>query len=635
MLSELPSEIIYHIAVYLPTANALTHLAQTCRRLYQIVTAEDSRIFRAFVRSRFPSIRTPPFWKVAARILTSRSRALDRHAVIGRFILPPQNATRLDSHQATRRDNPTLGYRPALDSYEVWNGESWADRKEVLAWGAAAELIVRITQTGEHPQDDWLVFNDLDLVSSWDDICAVHLLGPDQYDKDPDKEHLIFGRVRGEIVHLAISARDRSYEYERRFMSYGLELTQTDLSDGTEPILAAHYDNDAIALYHTTTGKTDVEPFAWLHPDSQAAARTKYSKLLSPSLVAVGTGDVKNSLSISKVSEDSVVRYRDISVVLDAELGNSAKANVSAIAPLNSHALAGSPGDVFLAAWGDRAVRFVPFLHDEFHASILTYHITSRLHDLRSPNAYEATFRDTTDINPIYSLRALGHDRFLAGAGGDAVLKIFDLRMCNTYSYLDAQGPSTPSSLPSKRTPTTTNGAKPDIHANPPSNPRKDFSIFLSYNPPSTFPPRQNHARPRRRFPYRGPIYTMTSPSPSSSTVYTAIVDGVVRLDFASTDDLTGTSKEWYSYNLGLDLDTNAETSTKNRSPRTISSGEILDLSGYERPDPDDLCTVSKLRSQLPFRSISPRNLENECRTGWDRRWEPLTAEGAWRRWNT
>jgi hypothetical protein len=33
-------------------------------------------------------------------------------------------------------------------------------------------------------------------------------------------------------------------------------------------------------------------------------------------------------------------------------------------------------------------------------------------------------------------LHAFGHERFLAGAGGEAVVKIFDLRMCNTYSYL-------------------------------------------------------------------------------------------------------------------------------------------------------------------------------------------------------
>lgn len=618
MLSELPSEIIYQITVYLPTANALTHLAQTCRRLYQIITAENSRIFRAFVQSRFPSIRTPPFWKDAARALTSRSRALDRHAVVGRFILPPHNAIRLGAHQATRRDNPTLGYRPAIDSYEAWNGESWADRKEVLAWGAGAELVVRITQTGTRPQDNWFVLNDLDHITSWDDICGVHLLGPDYYGKEPDKEHLIFSRVRGDIAHLAISPDGGIYEYKQQFVSYGLELDQTDLSDGAEPILAAHYDNDDVALYHTTTGERNVEPFAWLQGGAHRIAG-KYSKLLSPSLAAVGTADYKNPLSISKISENGVLHYRDLCMDIVGEGWDCA--NVSAIAPLNSHPFTGSAGNVFLAAWGDSVVRSVL---DLMNLLPFTDKHTSRLHDLRSPRSYEATYRDTTDMSPIYCLHTFGHDRFLAGAGGEAVLKIFDLRMCNSYSYLGARLPSA-ASRTSK--PTSTNGpnpSKPSII----SRPRKDFSLFLSYNPPSTVPP-ESHTRPRRRNPYRGPIYTMSSPSPSSPTVYTGIVDGVVRLDFVSTDDLTGASKEWYSHNLALDIDTD-QAPTKRSS--WMLPGEVLDLSGYDHLEPYDLTTTSKLRTQQAFRSVGPQNIENEYTTGWDRRWEPLVADGAWRR---
>jgi WD40 repeat protein len=613
MLSDLPSEIIYHIATYLPTANALAHLAQTCHRLNRIITAEDSRIFRAFVQSRFPAVETPPFWKDAAQALTSRSRALDRKAIIGRFVVPSETAIKIGCHEVSRSDNPTLGYRPVIDSYEVWNGKGWADRKEVLAWGAANQLVMRIKQTGAHPQEKWVMFNDVEDVSSYDDISSLHLLSSKPgHSHETDVEHLIFGRIRGDIAHIAISPKDATHIYKKKFLTYGLKLDNTDLSDDRDPVLAAHFDNGSIALYHTATDKEQVEPFTWLRPDG--TLRNKYSKLLSPSLVAVSTGDIKESLCISKVTPNGISPYRTISVdSLNSDFTSlTRKANIGAIEPLNTHPLAGPPGEVFLAAWDD---------------------FTVRLHDLRSPRPYEVAYKDITDLNPIYSLHTFGHNHFLAGAGGDAVVKIFDMRMCNTYSYLDAQVPigtgctsqsQTNKSKPNTNTNTNTNGKDTTNKSNPHS--QKDFSVFLS-NPAPLPPTQQNTSRTRRRLPYRGPIYTMSTPSPSSPTVYTGIVDGIVRLDFASTDDLTGSRKGWYEDNLELGLNTGP-------GPSSDVTRDAIDLAGYERPNADSHSTTtvtSKLRNQRAFWEI-PSDEGLEIVTGWDRRWEPLEEAGAWRR---
>lgn len=242
-------------------------------------------------------------------------------------------------------------------------------------------------------------------------------------------------------------------------------------------------------------------------------------------------------------------------------------------------------------------------------ATILTN--SPRLHDLRSPTSYETTYRDTTDINLIYSVHPFGQDRFLAGAGGDAVVKIFDLRMRNSYDYLDAQTPTSPKKSP-----------KP-IKKPKAIRPHKDFSLFLSAQSPS-FAARHPQ-RARRAGRYRGPIYTMSTPSPSSPTVYTGVVDGIVRLDFASTDDLTGPSKEWYDCNLDLGVD-RGEPSVQ------VDTDQVLRLAGYERPDPDDLTTTSKLRNQHGFWYPESRYMHNEAVTGWDRRWDPLEKPGAWRR---
>lgn len=362
MLSELPSEIVSHIAIFLSSASALTHLSLTCRRVYKIIKAQESSLFRAFVQSQFPTTETPPFWKDAACALTSRSRALDRLGVVGRFVVPSEITINIGFHGETRRDNPTLGYRPPIDSYEIWNGSSWADRKEVLTWGAGHRLVTRIKQSGGRPKENWIVFNDIDHVSSYDDICGVHLLEPEHGSKSADIENLIFGRVRGDIVRLAFSPGDANYAYKQRFSTGGLELAATDLSDGTHPLLLAHFDNKSLALYSTDVDDEAVEPLAWIRDDTVSLARSRYAKLLSSSRIAVATKENETSFVISTTSPHGVSPIREFDVnFLDPEGPNGRPpfANASSIAPLNSHRLAGAPGDVFLTAWGDRVVRCV------------------------------------------------------------------------------------------------------------------------------------------------------------------------------------------------------------------------------------------------------------------------------------
>lgn len=606
MLTELPAEIIYNIVLHLPAVSCLTSLAETCHHLHLLIAAEDSRIFRTFLKTRFPWIEPPPFSKDAARALTSRSRALDKRAVVGRFVVPPKDVIKVGSHRGTRADTPTLGYRPAIDSYEVWNGDFWSDRKEVLAWGAADELIVHIRQTGSKPSDKWVIFNDLDHVSSYDDICGVTLLKSEKFLQDPDKEHLIFGRVRGELVHLSITPDNAAHTYEQEFVTHGSGLERIDLSDGPAPILAAHFDNGSIALYHTATEQAKVHPFAHLQTGYEGVSRNKYSKFLSPTRLAIGTGRMQDSLSIARVTPDSVSLERKIgvdSLDIPSEVRANwrVNANVSAVPPLTAQADGGQSGDVFLAAWGDRAVR---------------------LHDLRSPEPYEYTYRDTTDDNPVYCVHPFGHDRFVVGAGGDAVVKFFDLRMHNTYSYLNgAFPPVSPTADKSS--------SKKSRRDNSIRYPRKDYSIFLSHPPPGLS--NSNRARPRRnnnansRLSYRGPIYTMSSPSALSPTIYTGVVNGIFRLDFACTDDLTSASHQWHEDNIALDV--NAEVSVAAPAP-----DRVVELSGYERPEANNTTTTSKLRTQQPLSPGLNSDDTNEVVSGWDRRWEFLDWDAPWRR---
>lgn len=153
--------------------------------------------------------------------------------------------------------------------------------------------------------------------------------------------------------------------------------------------------------------------------------------------------------------------------------------------------------------------------------------------------------------------------------------------------------------------------------------PRKDFSMFLFYAPPLY--PNAPRRRQRESTPYRGAIYSLCSPSPLSPTVYAGITDGVVRLDFMSTDDLTGSCGDWYREMIDIDLEIQEDRTTYNPE-------RVLDLSGYERPEPDDTTTTSPLRTQKRFAYIDETNIKNEQLTGWDRRWNPMERFAAWRR---
>lgn len=166
-----------------------------------------------------------------------------------------------------------------------------------------------------------------------------------------------------------------AHKYEQEFVMHGSGLECIDLSDGPEPVLAAHFNNGLIALYHTITKQVKVHPFAHLQAGYEGVSCNKYSKFLIPRQLAIGTGHAQDSMT---VTSDSVSLERQVGIdVLDIPIEQRtswrANANVSAVASLTAQADGGQSGDVFLAAWGDHAVR---------------------LHDLHSPKPYKYTWRN-------------------------------------------------------------------------------------------------------------------------------------------------------------------------------------------------------------------------------------------------
>ena len=200
------------------------------------------------------------------------------------------------------------------------------------------------------------------------------------------------------------------------------------------------------------------------------------------------------------------------------------------------------------------------------------------------------------------------------------------MRMPVMYSYID-DSLSAPHTHHTSRNHSQTGSHNQALKSSL-SYPRKDISIFLSQRAPNPSSRVPLFREPHR---YRGPVYTMSLPSPSSSSVYVGVENCVIRLDFASTDDLTGSQREWYNLNLGLGLDPDGHFD---------HDFPPFDLSCYERPLPEDqgrgvrLMMQDPLWTKLGYHDHS-RNAERI--PGWDSRWfQPWVTKsrklkGPWR----
>ncbi|EEP81713.1 predicted protein [Uncinocarpus reesii 1704] len=546
-LAELPVEIIYDIVSYLPSLHSLTNLAQTCRYLHAVIFNDNCRIFRAFVQNQFPAVDTPPFWIDAARALTTRSRAFDRRAIIARFVLPPDNARRIGHPRTIRTDHPTLGYRPVIDSYEVWYGFSWSARKEVLVWGAGADLVIRVKDFGRKylrdandperpvdasrrrssgtPQDcvAWATFNDLHGVDSWDDISGVHLLGSD-YSHWTAEEDIIFGRRNGKLVRMYVSVDTGSSKLLKTYVTGGKDLESTDISTGPGPVLAASMGRKSISFFKADAEGDEVHPFATLKTVTHGVASHRCSRLLCNERFAVGSDGETNKITVFGFCPDGVTKLRDLRIDVDDD---SRKAKATTIEPLTVTRFSSTnPGNLFLSGWED-----------------------------------------------------------------------------SVTSYLDANLP------PTNAYPHPDNNHTP----HPPSDmglfPSKDISVFLSNRIQSVAGRAMNRFREPHR--YRGPIYTISHPSPSSSTLYIGVEDSVLRLDMVSTDDLAGKNSAWCQRNLDLGLD-----------PHGGPDCRPLELSCYERPFPKDQGRGVRLMMQDSFWTALEEQAGNQSevvtfRPGW------------------
>jgi hypothetical protein len=119
-----------------------------------------------------------------------------------------------------------MGYKLVIDCFEDFTRNSWAARREVLAWGAGAEPRVRVKTIGKDAvktlytsnykerglgydqyrhRYDWIKYKENDRINGRDDITSMNILRPWQRlaELSDRTEQIIIGRESGELVRVS------------------------------------------------------------------------------------------------------------------------------------------------------------------------------------------------------------------------------------------------------------------------------------------------------------------------------------------------------------------------------------------------------------------------------------------------
>jgi hypothetical protein len=392
MLDALPIEILEIVVGNLPNASSVLNLSLANQELHKRISADKYALLKSFVQSRFPSISTPPFWHDAAVALTARSRAWDRRAFVARECRLPGNdvfpGTRVPAGLKT-------GFAPAIDSYETWTGGTWAEKREVLAWGAAGRLRLRTCRNGKVI---WSTYRTPFDHAPENDIMDVRLLRPEQ-NWNTQGETIILRRANNTVAKVTSQPREDAFAYESSFNrnSKSHAIDSMDINGAAEPLLAVCNSRE-VNLFQVESKEAEVQAcdVVQLEHHHERKSRMRCAKFLSPQRLALGgqflEGRLRAPIEIYQVSpsglRDIPTHLRD--ATLEPVVGRHCANAISSLDATST--LVGRPGDVFLSGWTDGIVR---------------------MYDLRSGSGPTTEYLDTVDDGQILSLLPIGHEKFL------------------------------------------------------------------------------------------------------------------------------------------------------------------------------------------------------------------------------
>ena len=590
-LNTLPPEILGQIVTHITTAKELCNLSLACKRLHTFIDNDGFRIFSQtlFPYVRFPSTHTASFWRDALHGLTTQVRNWDRKAFIAWIISPETNGNqKIGRHRRYTRNAPhaqTMGFIPVIDSYEAWYGGDWSSRKEIVAWGAGADLVVRTRTMGHKAQDIWNAavnkstnnFNAHHHTYKWanyhepgvneglDDITFVKLLQQASID---DLEQFIIGRVSGALDLFSLNTNTSQSQVRSSFKSEGRPVRSASTND-VQTLLAACLSDSIVCLYSIFSSTShigqEIAPVAETSANSSGhSGRTWTSRFLSNERLAVGYGPAQQTIRIYNVGRGELTT--ESPGLFNPEVGRHADENTSvySLSPISTSSSAGGTGgDVFLSGAYDGLVR---------------------LHDLRSAKPTVAVFYDPVDVSPIYSLLPVVNEQFVAGGGRHSIMKVFDLRTPGSKLYSPTSiGQSTP----------TRRGMGIQKEPREHEKNRPNWNMFL----PRT-------SKPFSQGTNDSSVYALSRPSQCSPTLYAGLQSTIVQIDIVSImDQRPDPIFNYEPTKTGSRLDVKAKWDPE---------GKVSCLPMYEHDD-----RAITLMRQKPVDFYAQSKIE-----GWDERWQ-------------
>jgi len=396
-LAILPPELLAKIVSHIETARALSHLSKTCKRIHTFVEQDG---FQVFTQTRFPYFQPPiihssSFWKDAAHGLINNSRNWDRKAFLAWNINPwSEDSQDYRRQRVYFRSGQTMGFVPVIDSYETWYGGDWSSRKEVVALGAGAGLVVRVKTMGVKAKDvweatadkkwrdvnvhqhyiSWAKYLEKGAVEGRDDITSVNMR-PQRSLDDPEK--IVIGRASGSLSLISLP-RDSLRNQANVIVSYetaGRPVRSATTNSGNHPLLVACLSDSIVALYPLDCAQTQVGPAGELSViPTGHSGRTWSSRFLRGDRLALGFGPAKEPVRIYDIGRGELMPESVHSLALsdanaDArldmpEIDSISATSIYSLAPILPSSLAGGAGgDTFLSGGYDGFARYVESIH--------------------------------------------------------------------------------------------------------------------------------------------------------------------------------------------------------------------------------------------------------------------------------
>ncbi|USP81555.1 uncharacterized protein yc1106_08829 [Curvularia clavata] len=627
-LNTLPNEILSLITRHLERPQDVLNLSLASRRLSDFGKLDG---FKAFLKGRFGIRGLDSDARDSVHGLTTLHRNWDRKGFVAKYLEPTEQVTSLNTWRPETWRGPqgqTMGYQPSIDSYEEIYG-GWEERREVLAWSAGTQIVLRTKETGasiekirqreedagEVPDQTW-AYDSFKHLNTWftyripesfegrDDITQLRLLRPHQ--RDLAYEDIVFGTASGELSLLSVNP-DMEETLLQQYDTSRRGINDLSLSSSSAPMVAAALADSSLALYALDRDYTSHEK---IKPASQVKTTVASARLgrlwscqfLSNDKVAVGWGPNVEPIEVYHIGPDGFmpVPLRSFTTATDSA-STSRPTSVYPILPIPSAAHGGPEGNTFLSGSYDGLIR---------------------LHDMRSPRGFEQIYWDPTNDSPIYSLAAQGMDRVVAGVALHSMIKVFDLRLSGSHAYHTITLPSSNGKKPARTRDSATNTIVDESKNKLPTI-SGGWNLYLN---PRIPPPRSAYRQDYSRVREDSPVYSLSIPSPTSQNLYAGLEGAVQSLTFHGIADPH--PDPMLSRSITHFRDSGTIDPRASYNPK----GEVLALGMYEQGADESVGMQLLVQDSVTTGSASPKRREAARAKGLDERWIDLREEGD--RWN-